>query len=42
MGSDGLFNALKKETIIHKVGMGVRDGLSGEEICKEVIRMAEL
>ncbi|KAK8793160.1 hypothetical protein WA588_005099, partial [Blastocystis sp. NMH] len=42
MGSDGLFNALKKETVINKVGMGIRNGLSGEEICKEVVKMAEL
>lgn len=42
MGSDGLFNALKKETVINKVGMGIRSGLSGEEICQQVIKMAEL
>ena len=42
MGSDGLFNALKKETVLSKVGMGIRSGLSGEEICKEVVKMAEL
>lgn len=42
MGSDGLFNALNKETIIHKVGTGIRSGLSGEEICREVIKMAEM
>ena len=37
-----MFNALKKETVINKVGMGIRNGLSGEEICKEVVKMAEL
>ena len=42
LGSDGLFNALKKEVLVSTISGGIAKGPSGEAICSEVIRMVRL
>lgn len=41
LGSDGLFNALKKEVLVSTISRGIANGQSGEDICGEVIGMVK-
>ena len=41
IGSDGLFDVLSKERVVSIITQGIVDGMTGEEMCEKIVKLAK-
>ena len=41
IGSDGLFDVLNKERVVDIITQGIADGMTGEEMCEKIVKLAK-